>query len=105
MTGPFIFAVIMQLGEYIFFMNLYSYTALSYPTRLRSAGTGWTDGIGHCGSALSPLVAGPLFTATIASMNYGWFIWILLPGTFIPGLLILIFGNRQSGRSLELLAE
>jgi putative MFS transporter len=104
-TWPFVFAVIMQLGEYIFFMNLYSYTALSYPTRLRSAGTGWTDGIGHCGSALSPLVAGPLFTATIASMNYGWFIWILLPGTFIPGLLIAIFGNRQSGRALELLAE
>jgi MFS family permease len=104
-TAPFIFAVIMQLGEYIFFMNLYSYTALSYPTRLRSAGTGWTDGIGHCGSALSPLVAGPLFTATVASMNYGWFIWILLPGTFIPGLLILIFGKKQSGRALELLAE
>jgi MFS family permease len=104
-TLPFICAVIMQLGEYIFFMNLYSYTALSYPTRLRSAGTGWTDGIGHCGSALSPLVAGPLFTATVASMNYGWFIWILLPGTFIPGLLILVFGKRQSGRALELLAE
>jgi putative MFS transporter len=102
---PFACAVIMQLGEYIFFMNLYSYTALSYPTRLRSAGTGWTDGIGHCGSALSPLVAGPLFTATVASMNYGWFIWILLPGTFIPGLLILIFGKRQSGRALELLAN
>jgi hypothetical protein len=51
------------------------------------------------------LVAGPLFTATAASMNYGWFIWILLPGTFIPGLLIAIFGNRQSGRALELLAE
>jgi MFS family permease len=104
-TGPFILAIIMQLGEYIFFMNLYSYTALSYPTRLRSAGTGWTDGVGHCGSALSPLVAGPLFTATAASMNYGWFIWILLPGTFIPGVLIAVFGNRQSGRALELLAE
>jgi hypothetical protein len=37
-------------------------------------------------------------------MNYGWFIWIL-PGTFIPGLLIAIFGNRRSGRALELLAE
>jgi|HubBroStandDraft_3_1064219.scaffolds.fasta_scaffold04344_2 MFS family permease len=103
-NGPFILAVVMQLGEYIFFMNLYSYTALSYPTRLRSAGTGWTDGIGHCGSTLSPLIAGPLFTATAASMNYGWFIWILLPGTFIPGLLIMIFGKRQSGRPLEMLA-
>jgi hypothetical protein len=38
-------------------------------------------------------------------MNYGWFIWILLPGTFIPGVLIAIFGNRQSGHALELLAE
>jgi len=104
-TGPFICAIVMTLGEYIFFMNLYSYTALSYPTRLRSVGTGWTDGIGHTGSALSPLVAGPLFTATALSMNYGWFIWILLPGTFIPGLLILVFGKRQRGRALELLAE
>ena len=103
-SWPFALAVVMQLGEYIFFMNLYSYTALSYPTRLRSAGTGWTDGVGHCGSALSPLVAGPLFTATAASMNYGWFIWILLPGTFIPGVLIALFGNRQSGRALETLA-
>jgi putative MFS transporter len=103
-SWPFALAVIMQLGEYIFFMNLYSFTALSYPTRLRSAGTGWTDGIGHCGSALSPLVAGPLFTATAASMNYGWFIWILLPGTFIPGVLIAFFGSRQSGRALEALA-
>jgi hypothetical protein len=38
-------------------------------------------------------------------MNYGWFIWILLPRTFIPSVLIAIFGNRQSGRALELLAE
>jgi MFS family permease len=104
-VGAFLLYLLMSIGLYLFFMNLYSYTALSFPTRLRSAGTGWTDGIGHCGSALSPLVAGPLFTATALAGNYGWFLYILIPGCFAPALLLAVFGKRQSGRALEALAD
>jgi len=103
--GAFTLYLVMSVGLDLFFMNLYSYTALSYPTRLRSAGTGWTDGIGHCGSTLSPLVAGPLFTATALSGNYGWFLYILIPGCLAPALLLWIFGKSQSGRALEVLAD
>jgi MFS family permease len=104
-AGAFVLYIVMTIGLDLFFMNLYSYTALSYPTRLRSAGTGWTDGIGHCGSTLSPLVAGPLFTATALSGNYGWFLYILIPGCLTPALLLAILGKRQSGKKLEVLAE
>ena len=88
-------------GMSFFFLNLYSYTANSYPTRIRAAGVGATDGLGHIGSLLSPLVAGPLFTATAANGYYGWAIFVLVIGGCVPLAAILLFGHRQKGMALE----
>src|SRR5262249_18426734 len=57
-------AVVLNAGSYLWLFNMYTYTAVAYPTRIRSVGTGWTDGFGHLGSMISPLIVGALFTAT-----------------------------------------
>ena len=92
-------------GESFFFLNLYSYTANSYPTRIRAAGVGATDGLGHIGSVLSPLVVGPLFTATAASGYYGWALFVIIIGGVVPLAVILLFGHRQKGMALEELSQ
>jgi MFS family permease len=100
-----VFSSLAAAGEAFFFLNLYSYTANSYPTRIRSAGVGATDGLGHLGAILSPLVAGPLFTATAAHDYYGWAIFVVAIGGLVPLALILIFGHRQKGLALEELSQ
>lgn len=53
------------------------------------------------GSLLSPLVAGPLFTATAANGYYGWAIFVVVIGDCMPLTAILLFGHRQKGMALE----
>ncbi|HEX8005767.1 MAG TPA: MFS transporter, partial [Trebonia sp.] len=57
-------ATLVSAGGYLWLFNMYTYTAVAYPTGIRSVGTGWTDGFGHVGSMVSPLIIGALFTAT-----------------------------------------
>ena len=56
---------------------------------------------GHVGSLLSPLVAGPLFTATAANGYYGWAVFVVVTGGCVPLAAILLFGHRQKGMALE----
>lgn len=88
----------------VWLFNMYNYTSCAYPTRLRSVGTGWTDGIGHLGSITAPLVAGTLFFATVGQNMYGWILWVALPGALLPALLVGLGGMRQRGGILEELA-
>jgi hypothetical protein len=53
------------------------------------------------GSLLSPLVAGPLFTATAANGYYGWAVFVVVTGGCVPPAAILLFGHRQKGMALE----
>lgn len=46
--------VLAVVGYFFFVFNMYSYTANSYPTRIRAVGVGATDGLGHIGSTASP---------------------------------------------------
>lgn len=85
----------------LWLMNMYNYTAAAYPTRLRSVGTGWTDGVGHLGTFLGPPVIGVLFTATADHGNYGWILWCALLCTVAPSIIIGWFGMRQRGAVLE----
>jgi MFS family permease len=89
----------------VMFTNLYVYTAAAFPTRLRSVGTGWTDGVGHNGAVWGPFVATALFNATLTQHAWAWVLWCAVPGALVPGLLILLFGSRQRGRSLETLSH
>src|SRR5215472_8885074 len=70
----------------------------------RSVGTGWTDGFGHVGSMVWPLILGSLFTAT-ASLGYiGIFAYVIIPGALLPALLLARFGIKQKAAPLETVA-
>jgi MFS family permease len=88
----------------LWLMNMYNYTAAAYPTRLRSVGTGWTDGVGHLGTFLGTPVIGALFTATAAHGNYGWILWCAVLCTLAPSLIVGLLGMRQKGAVLEQLS-
>jgi hypothetical protein len=75
---------------------------INYPTRMRSLGTGWTDGVGHLGAWGGVLIAGALFVATNPR---NFVIFITIPCALVPGLLVAFFGNSQRRRTLEELAH
>jgi MFS family permease len=85
--------------------TMYNYTSAAYPTRLRSVGTGWTDGIGHLGAILgTSLLVGRLFEWTLDDGAWGWILYCAIPGALIPSLLLYLFGSKQRGGILEELA-
>ncbi|MCL6442281.1 MAG: MFS transporter [Alicyclobacillus sp.] len=85
--------------------NMYNYTATVYPTRLRSVGTGWTDGVGHVGAVFGPIISGALYEATASANHIGWFLWFVVPGSIIPSILIYRFGLNQRNVVLEEVAS
>jgi MFS transporter, putative metabolite:H+ symporter len=78
------------------------YIPANYPTRMRSLGTGWTDGIAHMGAWGGVLIAGQLFSVTAPR---GFFVFITIPCALLPALMVGIFGKRQRRRALEELAR
>ena len=100
-AGMAILIIVGQCAGMMWLFNMYNYTAAAYPTRLRSVGTGWTDGVGHIGTILGPLAIGPLYAATAAHGHYGWILFCALLCTLVPSLLIWRFGIRQRGAILE----
>lgn len=105
-NGFLILVTIVTHGLSSFWLfTMYNYTSAAYPTRLRSVGTGWTDGVGHLGSILgTSLLVGRLFDWTIDDGAWGWIVYCAIPGALIPSLLLWKFGNRQKGGILEELA-
>jgi putative MFS transporter len=97
-------AILVNAGGYLWLFNMYTYTAVAYPTPIRSVGTGWTDGFGHVGSMVSPLIIGALFTATAGAGYIGFFGYVIIPGALLPALLLARFGMDQRGVSLETVA-
>ena len=97
-------AVILNAGAYLWLFNMYTYTALAYPTRIRSVGVGWTDGFGHPSAMVSPLIIGALFTATADLKYIGFFGYVIIPGALLPALLIARFGMEQKAAPLETVA-
>jgi MFS family permease len=93
------FFILSRIGVALWLFNLYNYTAVAYPTRIRAAAFAWTDGLGHLGAWGGVTLLGPLYAW--GPNHLGWFLWLLLPGSLIPALLIRAFGVKQSGVVLE----
>ncbi len=90
------------VGVTLWLWSMYVYIPQNYPTRLRSLGTGWTDGVGHLGAWGGVLIAGALFTV----VNPGpFFVFVTIPCAVLPGVLIAIFGKNQRRRTLEELSR
>jgi MFS family permease len=93
------FFVLSRIGVSLWLFNLYNYTAIAYPTRMRAAAFAWTDGLGHLGAWGGVTLLGPLYAW--GPNHLGWFLWLLLPGSLLPAFIIRAFGIKQSGAVLE----
>jgi MFS family permease len=93
------FYCVGRVGTGLWLFNLYNYTAVAYPTRIRAIAFAWTDGLGHLGAWGGVTLLGPLYAW--GPNHLGWILWILIPGSVIPALVIRFFGIKQSRTVLE----
>jgi MFS family permease len=91
--------IVSRIGTGLYLFNLYNYTAVAYPTRIRARAFAWTDGLGHLGAWAGVTLLGPLYV--MGPNHLGWILWIVVPGALLPALLIRFMGIRQSGAVLE----
>jgi putative MFS transporter len=91
--------IVGRVGTSLFLFNLYNYTAVAYPTRVRSMAFAFTDGLGHLGAWGGLTLLGPLYVA--GPNHLGWIAWIVIPGALVPAILIKTMGMRQSRAVLE----
>ncbi len=94
-----VFVPLAGIGTGLWLFNLYNYTAVSYPTRIRATAFAWTDGLGHLGAWAGVTLLGPLYL--LGPNHLGWILWILIPGALLPAILIRTFGIKQAGVVLE----
>ncbi len=94
-----VFVPLAGIGTGLWLFNLYNYTAVSYPTRIRATAFAWTDGLGHLGAWAGVTLLGPLYV--LGPNHLGWILWILIPGALLPAILIRTFGIKQAGVVLE----
>ena len=94
-----VFYALSRVGTGLWLFNMYNYTAVAYPTRIRAVAFAWTDGIGHLGAWAGVTLLGPLWQ--FGPDHLGWLLWIVIPGALLPALLIRGFGIRQSRAVLE----
>jgi MFS transporter, putative metabolite:H+ symporter len=97
-----VFLVSMSLG--LFLPLLYALTAESFPTNARATGVSLTDGVGHLGGAIGPIMA-------FAVYNWGGIgngfttVFLFMALTGLVTLLILPFTIRATKRSLEVVTS
>jgi putative MFS transporter len=63
-VAVYVFFIGQNIGLYLWLWSMYLIIPPHYPTRMRSLGTGWTDGVGHMGAWGGVLLCGTIFSAT-----------------------------------------
>ena len=96
------FFIVSTVGTTLWQFSMWVYIPGNYPTRMRSLGTGWTDGVGHLGAWGGVLLSGVVFAA---AAPLGWILLITIPGALLPAFMVAIYGKRQRRRTLEELAR
>jgi MFS family permease len=96
------FFIVATVGTTMWQFSMWAYIPGNYPTRMRSLGTGWTEGVGHVGAWGGVLLSGVVFAA---AAPLGWILLITIPGALLPACMVAIFGKRQRRRTLEELAR
>ena len=95
LTGVVLTAVVMAMG-----FTVFSYTAESYPTRMRNTATGFHSSTGR----LAVAAAQPLIPMAYAAYSFDGVFWIFSFLCFVPAVVIAIWGQRTGGKSLEEIA-
>ena len=94
-----VFYTLGSIGGGLWLFNMYNYTAVSFPTRMRSMAFSWTDGLAHLGAWGGITLSGTLFL--MGPNHLGWILFMVLPGALLPSLLIRLWGIRQRSAILE----
>ncbi|MBV9322828.1 MAG: MFS transporter [Chloroflexi bacterium] len=94
-----VFYTLGSIGGGLWLFNMYNYTAVSFPTRMRSMAFSWTDGLGHLGAWGGITLTGVLFL--MGPNHLGWILFMVIPGALVPSLLVLIWGINQRQAILE----
>lgn len=94
--------VVIAAAVLSFFLNgtyagVYAYTPELFPTWMRATGSGFASAIGRVGSILAPSIIG--FSA--ASLGFGGVFGMTTAVLTVGVIVIVIFGAKTSGRSLE----
>ncbi len=91
---------ILSTALALFFPLMYALTAESFPTRARASGVSLTDGVGHVGGALAPIIALAAYAwAGIASGFASAFLYMAITG--LIAAILIPFGIAATRRSLE----
>jgi putative MFS transporter len=89
-----------------FFMNgnaalEYSYTSEIYPTMIRTTGLGVASAVGRIGGITAPIVIG----FSYSNVGFGGVFTMLLILLVLGAVVVAVFGQRTTGRSLETIGQ
>jgi len=103
-TVIYIAGFILSTALALFFPLMYALTAESFPTRARASGVSLTDGVGHVGGALAPIIALAAFSwAGVVSGFASAFLYMAVTG-FI-GAVLIPFGVAATRKSVEVVSQ
>lgn len=101
-TGPwsvYVGAFLVQCGAAQFVPLMYTITAENFPTSVRAVGLAYTDGAGHVGGALAPIVATAVFTWGGIMSGFSSTFFMAMLCVVIVAVLVL-FTPRATGETL-----